>query len=103
MDSKHKLCRAIINEGGVRPEDLDLARIHWHEDGESWRVSLKRDVSFIWGGVERTLPAGTALGEVFIDFMDGETAEDVPRLFLEDPATWGRSVDALEREMLDAE
>lgn len=103
MDSKHKLCRAIINEGGVRPEDLDLARIHWHEDGESWRVSLKRDVSFIWGGVERTLPAGTALGEVFIDFMDGETAEAVPYMFIVRPEWYIYPVEQLEREMADAE
>lgn len=102
MDSKRKLFKAIIEEGGLGVEDLELERSHWYEDGEDWRVRLKRDVSFIWGGVERTLPADTALGEVYIDFMAGETAEDVPRLFLEQPDTWGYGVEALEREMLGA-
>lgn len=103
MDSKKKLFKAIVEEGAVRAEDLELERAHWYEDGEDWRMSLKRDVSFIWGGVERTLPADTALGEVYIDFMAGETAEDVARLFLEQPEAWGYSVDDLECEMLDAE
>lgn len=102
MNSKHKLLDAIINGGGVRPEDLGIERSHWYEDGEDWVVRLKRDVSLLWGGVERTLPAGTALGEVYIDFTDGETAESVPYMFLEQPETWGYSVDALEREMLGA-
>ena len=103
MDSKRKLYKAIIDEGAVRAADLATERAHWYEDGEDWRLSLKRAVSLIWGGVERTLPAGTALGEVYIDFTDGETAEDVARLFLEQPDTWGYSVDVLEREMIDAE
>ena len=103
MNSRRKLYKAIVEEGAVGAEDLELERTHWYEDGEDWVVRLKRDVSFIWGGVERTLPAGTALGEVYIDFTDGETAEDVPYMFLEQPEAWGYSVDALEREMLDAE
>ena len=103
MDSKHKLFKAIVEEGGLMVDDLTTELVAAAEAGEYWQVKLGRAVSFIWGGVERVLPAGAALGEVYIDFEDGETAEDVPRLFLEDPATWGRSVDALEREMLDAE
>lgn len=103
MDSKKKLYKAIVEEGGLKAADLATERSHWYEDGEDWGLSLKRDVSIIWGGVERTLPAGTALGEVYIDFMAGETAEDVAHLFLEQPDTWGYSVDVLEREMLDAE
>lgn len=103
MNSKRKLLDAIIEQGGVRPEDLGIERTHYYEEGEDWRVYLLRDVSFIWGGVERTLPEGTALGEVFIDFMAGEAAEDVAHMFLEQPDAWAYDVDALEREMLDAE
>lgn len=103
MDSKRKLYKAIVEEGAVSVEDLELERSHWYEEGEDWRLRLKRDVSFIWGGVERTLPAGAELGEVYIDHEDGETAEDAPYMFLAQPDTWGYSVDALEREMLDAE
>lgn len=103
MNSKKKLFKAIVKEGGLMVGDLELERSHWYEDGEDWRVRVKRDVSFIWGGVERTLPAGAVLGEVYIDFMAGETAEDVAYLFLEQPEVWGRSVGVLEREMIDAE
>lgn len=103
MDSKKKLFKTIVEEGAMSVEDLGLERSHWYEDGEEWRVRLKRAASFIWGGVERTLPAGAELGEVYIDFTDGETAEDVAHLFLAQPETWGHSVEALEREMLDAE
>lgn len=103
MDSKHKLLDAIINEGGVRPEDLGIERTHYYEEGEDWRVYLLRDVSFIWGGIEWTLPAGTALGEVFIDFIDGDTADAVAYKFLKRPDAWAYDVDTLERDMLIAE
>lgn len=103
MDSKRKLFKAIVGEGGLMVDDLSVELVAVGEGGEYWQVRLERAVSFIWGGVERVLPAGTELGEVYIDFEDGETAEDVPYMFLEQPATWGRSVDALEREMIDAE
>lgn len=103
MDSKKKLYKAIVNEGGLEAADLTTELVAVGEGGEYWRVSLKRAVSFIWGGVERVLPAGAELGEVYIDDEDGKTAEDVPFMFLEQPETWGYSVGALEREMYDAE
>lgn len=103
MSDKSKLCKAIIGQGAVGVDDLSVEAVAADEEGATWRVRLKRDVSFIWGGVERTLPARAVLGLVYIDFADGETTEDVPYIFLEQPDTWGYSVDALEREMLDAD
>lgn len=103
MDSKKKLFKAIVSEGAVRAADLEAGLEAVLEEGATWRVRLKRDVSFIWGGVERTLPAGAVLGEVYISNEDGGTVEDVPRLFLEQPDTWGYSVGFLEQQMLDAE
>lgn len=103
MDSRKKLFRAIVSEGAVRAEDLAAELEEMDEEGASWAVRLKRAVSLIWGGVERTLPAGAVLGEVYISNEDGGTVEDVPRLFLEQPDTWGYSVGFLEQEMLDAE
>lgn len=103
MSSKNKLCKAIIDQGALRAADLAAELVEADEEGATWRVSLKRAVSFIWGGVERTLPAGVALGEVDIDFIDGGTAEDVPYLFTDLPEWYIYPVERLEREMLDAE
>ena len=103
MSSKRKLCEAIIEQGALRAEDLRAEFIEADEYGEYWRVSLRRDVSFPWGGVERTLPAGTELGEVDIYPEDGETAEDVSYQFISHPNLYLHSVEQLEREMLDAE
>ena len=61
MDSKHKLFKAIVEEGGLMVDDLTTELVAAAEAGEYWRVRLKRAVSFIWGGVERTLPAGRPL------------------------------------------
>ena len=103
MESKEKLLKAIIGEGAVRGADLAAELEEMDEEGASWAVRLKRAVSFIWGGVERALPAGTALGEVYISNEDGGTVEDVPYMFLEQPEAWGYSVGFLEQQMLDAE
>lgn len=103
MNSKRKLYKTIVEEGALGVDDLTTELVADGEEGATWRVRLKREVSFIWGGVERVLPAGAELGEVYIDDEDGKTAEDVPFMFLEQPETWGYSVGALEREMYDAE
>lgn len=103
MNIKRKLYKAIVDEGAVRAADLEAELEAMDEEGATWRVSLKRAVTFTWGGVERTLPAGAVLGEVYISNEDGGTVEDVPRLFLEQPDTWGYSVGFVEQQMLDAE